>query len=108
MLLRTGVDPYEYMDSWERFNENTLRNKNSFYRKFYLENIPGKNYLHAQRVFEEIKSKNVGGDYDLYVQIDILLLADIFENFRNKCIEILELYPVHFSSVPGLALQTCL
>ena len=96
MLLRTGVDPYEYMDSSERFNENTLRNKNSFYSKLYLENIPGKNYLHAQIVFEEIKLKKVAGDYDPYVQIDILLLADIFENFRNKCIEIHELYPVHF------------
>ena len=95
MLLRTGVDPYEYMDSSERFNENTLRNKN-FYSKLYLENIPGKNYLHAQIVFEEIKLKKVAGDYDPYVQIDILLLADIFENFRNKCIEIHELYPVHF------------
>ena len=49
------------------------------------------------------------GDYhDLYVQCDTLLLADVFENFRDKCIEIYELDPAHFLSAPGLAWQACL
>ena len=43
----------------------------------------------------------------MYVQSDTLLLADVFENFRNKCIEIYELDPVHFLSAPGLVWQAC-
>ena len=63
---------------------------------------------HVQKIFEELKLKNLGDYHDLYVQSDTLLLADVFENFRNKCIEIYELDPAHFLSAPGLAWQACL
>ena len=53
-------------------------------------------------------NKNLGDYHDFYVQIDTLLLADVFENFRNKCIEIYELDPVYFLSAPGLPWQACL
>ena len=59
-------------------------------------------------MFKELKLKNLSDYHDLYVQSDTLLLADVFENFRNKCIEIYELDPVHFLSAPGLAWQACL
>ena len=59
--------------------------------------------IHAQKVFEEFNLKNLSEYHDLYVQSDTLLLADVFENFRNKCIEIYELDPAHFLSAPGLA-----
>ena len=59
-------------------------------------------------MFKELKLKNLGDYHDLYVQSDTLLLADVFENFRNKCIEIYELDPAHFLSAPGLAWQACL
>ena len=52
--------------------------------------------MQAQKVFDEFKLKNVGDFHDLYVQSDSLLLADVFENVRNKCIEIYELGPAHF------------
>ena len=65
-------------------------------------------YRHAKRVYKEFKSKNLGDYHDLYVQSDTLLLADVFENFRNKCIEIYEIDPAHFLSAPGLAWQACL
>ena len=74
----------------------------------YLKGITDKYYPHAQKVFEELKLKNVGDYHDLYVQSDILLLVDIFENFRNKYIEIYELDLSHFLSAPGLAWQACL
>ena len=54
-------------------------------------------------MFKELKLKNLGDYQELYVQSDTLLLADVFENFRDKCIEIYELYPFHFLSAPGLA-----
>ena len=84
------------MNSWERFNETTLPNKKSFYSQLNLEDITNKDYAHAQKVFEESKLKNFGDCHDLYVQSDALLLADVFENFRNKCIEVYELDPAHF------------
>ena len=108
MLLRKGVYPYEYMDSWERLNETTLPNKKAFYRELDLEDITYKEYAHTQKVFKEFKLKNLGDYHDLYVQSYTLLLADVFENFRNKCIEIYELDPAHFLSAPGLAWQAYL
>ena len=57
---------------------------------------------------ERVEIKNLGGYHDWYVQSDTLLLADLFENFRDKCIEIYELNPAHFLSAPGLAWQACL
>ena len=84
------------MNSWERLNETTLPDKKAFYSKLYLEDIVDEGYIHAQKVFEEFKLKNLSEYYDLYVKNDTLLLADVFENFRNKCIEIYELDPAHF------------
>ena len=82
--------------------------KKLFCSELYLEDITNKDYTHAQKIFEELKFKNLGEYHDLYVQRDTLLLADVFENFRNKCIEIYKLDPAHFLSVPGLAQQACL
>ena len=74
MLLRKGVYPFEYRDSWKRFNETTLPNKKAFYSKFYLENITDKDYyVHVQKVFEEFKLNNLGEYHDLYVQSDTLV-----------------------------------
>ena len=101
LLLRKGVYPYEYMNSRARFNETSLLDKKAFYSELNLEDITDKDYAHAQKVFEEFKLKNLGDYHDLYVQSDTLLLADVFENFRNKCIEIYEFDPAHFLSVPG-------
>ena len=72
----------------------------------YLKRITDKYYPHAQSVFEELKLKNVGDYHDLYVQSD--MLADIFENFKNKYIEIYELDLSYFLSAPGLTWQACL
>ena len=107
LLLRKGAYPYKYMDSWERFNE-TLPDKKAFYSKLNLEDITDKDYEHAQKVWEVFGIKNFGEYHDLYVQCDTLLLADVFENFRDKCIEIYGLDPAHFLSTPGLAWQACL
>ena len=108
LLLRKDVYPYEFMDSWERFYETALPNKKPFYSELNLEDITDKDYAHAQKVFEELKLKNFGDYHDLYVESNTLLLADVFKNFRNKCIEIYQLDPALFLSAPGLAWQACL
>ena len=108
MLFRTGVYPYEYMDSWAKVNETSLPDKKVFYSKLNLQDITDKDYAHAQKVWEVFEIKDRGEYHDLYVQCDTLLLADVFENFRDKCIEIYKLDPAHFLSAPGLAWQVCL
>ena len=105
MLLRKGVYRYEYMETWERFIEASLPRKESFYSELNLEDISDKDYLHAQKVWDVFEIKNLGEYHHLYVQSDTLLLADVFERFRNTCIEIYELDPAHFLSAPGLAWQ---
>ena len=90
------------MNSWERLDE-TLPDKEAFYSSLNQEDITDVDHRHEKRVFKKFNNKNLGDYYDLYVQSDTLLLADVFENFRNKYIEIYELDPAHFLSEPGLA-----
>ena len=85
LLLRKGVYSCEYMDSWERFDEKSLPDKETFYSCLNMEDIKDVDHRHAKRVFKEFNNKNLGDYHDLYVQSDTLLLADVFENFRNKC-----------------------
>ena len=96
------------MDSQEKFNETTLPPKEPFYSELNLEDITDKDYAHAQKVWEVFEIQNRGEYHDLYVECNTLLLADVFENFRDKCIEIYGLDPSQFLSAPGLAWQTCL
>ena len=107
LLLRKDVYPCEYMDSWKRFDETSLPPKKDFYSELTLEDISDKDYSHAQKVFEEFCT-DIDDYHDLYVQCDTLLLAYVFENFRDTCTEIYGLDPSHFLSAPGLAWQACL
>ena len=68
-----------------------------------MEGITDEDYAHAKRVCKDFKIKNLEDYYDLYVQSDTLLLADVFEIFRNICLKAYELDPAHFISAPGLA-----
>ena len=106
--MRKGVSPYEYMDSWNRFNETSLPDKKGFYSRLNIESIIDIDYTHATRVFKEFKMNNLGDYHDLYVQSDTLLLADIFENFRDVSLKIYGLDPVYFVSLPGFAWHACL
>ena len=108
MLLLKGVYPYEYIDEWDKFNEKVLPGKESFYSNLTLENISEIDYAHANNVFKKFNINNLGEYHDLYVRSDTLLLADVFENFRQSCLENYELDPAHFVSLPGLAWQACL
>ena len=96
------------MDSWKRFDETSLPDKEVFYNELNLEDVTDKDYGHAKKVWEVFEINNLGEYHDLYVQCDTLLLADIFEKFRDTFIEIYGLHPSHFLSAPGLAWQACL
>ena len=93
------------MDSWEIFNKTSLPDRNELYSSLNLKAITNEDYEHAKGVWKGIKLKNLGDYRDLYVQINALLTADVFENFHNKSIEIYKLDLSHFLSLsaPGLA-----
>ena len=90
------------MDNCEKYNENALPKKEDFYRHL-MEDINDTDYAHAKRVCKGFEIKSLWEYHDLYVQSDIILLADKFENFRKLCINIYELDPAKFLSAPGLA-----
>ena len=105
LLLRKGDYLYEYMDDWEKFNKTSLPKKEDFYSPLNMEDITDADYKHTERVCKDFKIKNMGECHDLYLKSDTLLLADVFENFRKKCLEIYQLDPAKFFSAPGLPWQ---
>ena len=94
LLLRKGVYPYEYVDNWERFSEISLPSKKDFYSNLNMEDISDIDYRHANNVFKRFKLENLGDYHDLYVQSDTLLLADVFNNFRDMYLKGYEPYPL--------------
>ena len=107
-MLRKGVYPYEYADTCEKFSEISLPSKEDFYGNLNMEDISDIDYRHAYNMFKVFKLESLGDYHDLYVQSDTLLLADVFNNFRDMCLKEYELDPAHFLSLPGLAWQECL
>ena len=105
LLLRTGVYHYEYMDDWKKFNETSFPEKEDIYSHLNMEDITDADYTNAKRVYKDLEIKFFGKYHGLYVQSNTLLLADVFENFRNMCLEVYDLHPGKFLSVPRLAWQ---
>ena len=107
LLLRKGVYPYEYMDSWERFDETTLPPKEAFYSNLNLEDISDEDYAHIQKVWEAFEIKVQGEYHDFYVQSDNYCLQ-ICLKMLEIYLEIYELDHTYFVSTPGLTWQACL
>ena len=108
LLLRKGVYSYEYMDQWKKFNETKLPEKEQFYSNLNLENITDADYMHAKRICKDFEIKKSAEYHDLYLKSDVLLLTDVFENFRIICLKIHKLDLIRFISAPGLAWQAAL
>ena len=103
LMSQKGVYPYDYMDSFDRFDEQTLPAKKEFYSIMNDQHILDEDYNHAQNVWKTFKLRNMGEYHDLYLKSDVLLLADIFENFRKTCLEYYKLDPCHYFTSPGLS-----
>ena len=108
LLTKKGVYPYEYMDSLEKLEETELPPKEAFYSRLNDENISDKDYAHAKKVWETFNMKTLRDYHELYNKVDVLLLADVFENFRDICIENYKLDPAHYFTAPGLAWDAAL
>lgn len=101
LLTKKGVYPYSYIDSWEKLNEDKLPSIESFYDPLNLTGISNEQYNFAQTVWQKFNIKSLNEYTQLYLKTDVLLLADVFENFRNKSILLYELDPVHYISLPS-------
>ena len=108
VMRKKGVYPYEYMDSLERFKENKLPPRESLYSRLTSEHISDEDYQHAQKVWRMFAMKTLQDYHNLYNETDVLLLADVFENFRNICMENYKLHPAHYYTAPGLSWDACL
>ena len=102
LMARKGVYPYDYMDSFDKFNSQ-LPSKEDFYSKLNDKHIKNEEYEHVQNVWNTFNLKNMGQYHDLYLKSDILLLVDVFENFRKTCLEYYQLDPCHYFTSPGLS-----
>ena len=103
LLTQKGVYPYDYMNCLAKFSETQLPIKEDFYSKLNDCNITDKEYKHAQDIWEKFKIRNLGEYHDLYLKTDVLLLADVFEEFRNICLENYNLDPAWYYTSPGLS-----
>ena len=108
LIKQKGFYPYEYMNTEEKFNDTKLPPQEAFYSKLSGKGITEKNYKHAWNVWNTFKMKTFKDYHKLYNETDVLLLADVFENFRNLCLKIYGLDPVYYFTAPGLAWDACL
>ena len=103
LMKRKGVFPYDYMDSFSKFNDTELPEREEFFSLLTDNNISEDDYRHAQNVWNTFNLQNMGEYNDLYLKTDILLLVDVFENFRKTCLAYYKLDPLHYITSPGLA-----
>ena len=108
LLLRKGVFPYDYVSSIEKLSETQLPPKKEFYSKLNDEDISDEDYQHAINVWSTFRCQTIRDYHDLYLKSDVLLLADVFENFRTTCLKHYNLDPAHYYTSPGLAWDACL
>ena len=108
LLTRKGVYPYDYVSSLEKLSETQLPPKEEFYSKLNDEDISDDDYQHAINVWNTFKCKSIRDYHDLYLKSNVLLLADVFENFRATCLKHYNLDPAHYYTSPGLAWDACL
>ena len=103
LMSQKGVYPYDFMDSFEKFDQTELPTKDQFYSILNDQHITDDEYDHAKKVWKAFKIKTMGEYHDLYLGSDVLLLADVFESFRKTCLQYYKLDPCHYFTSPGLS-----
>ena len=108
LLTRKGIYPYEYVSSWDCFEEVQLPPIEAFYSNLNMSNISEDDYQHVQKVWKEFGIRNLGDYHDLCLRTNVILLANVSEAFRDTCLEHYKLDQAHFYTSAGLAWKACL
>ena len=108
LIKRKGVFPYDWFDNFGKLSSTSLPPKEAFHSILNDSNISEEDYQHAQNVWETFKMKTMRDYHDLYLKSDVLLLSDVFENFRDVCLDNYRLDPIFYYTAPGLAWDACL
>ena len=87
LIRRKGVYPYDYMGSFDRFNETKLPLQDAFFSKLSGNPCLDTEYTHATRVWTAFECRTMADYHNIYLQLDVLLLEDFFEKFRTPCLE---------------------
>ena len=95
------------MRNFENFKEQ-LPSKENFYSSLTVKKISGKEYEHVLKVWNKFEMKKMKDYHDLYLECDVLLLAEVFEKFRNNRLKNYGLCPSHYLSAPVLSWMQCL
>ena len=103
LMSQKGVYPYDFMDSFEKFNQMELPTKDQFYSILNDQHITDDEYDHAKKVWKTFHIITMGEYHYLYLESDALLLTDVFENFRKTCMQYYKLDPCHYFTSPGLS-----
>ena len=103
MLIRKGLFCYDYWDGPQKADETSLPPREAFYSRLTEEHITEEDYQHAQKVWTSFELKTLDEYHDLYLKTDVLVLSDVFENFRATCMKNYGLDAAHYFSSPGLA-----
>ncbi|XP_070163481.1 uncharacterized protein [Polyergus mexicanus] len=85
----------------EKLHDTCLPPRESFYSSLTGDTVSESDYAHAENVWRRFSVRTLGEYSNLYLKTDVLLLADVFENFRNKCIESYGLDPAYYYTLPG-------
>ena len=105
LLLRKGVFPYEFLTDRSKFLERQLPPKEAFYSRLRQESVTDADYDYAQQIWNHFKMERFGEYHDLYLKTDVLLLADVMENFRKLCLKSYSIDPCYVFSTPGFTWQ---
>ena len=108
LLTRKGIYPYEYMTSWDKFEETEFPSIEAFYSKLNMSGVSEDDYQHAHWVWKEFGIHNFGEYHNLYLRTDVVLLDNVFEKFRETALKYYGLDPAHFYTLPGFAWHACL
>ena len=103
LLTEKGVYPYDYCNDFNKFNDTELPEKKHFYSRLSEEDISDADYERAKLIWKHFNIKNLGEYHDLYLETDVLLLTDAYENFRKQCLTDYELDPAHYYTLPNFA-----
>ena len=103
LLARKGVFPYDWFDGFGKLQVSSLPPKDEFYSILYDTDISDDDYQHAGNVWETFGMRKFRDYHDLYLKTDVILLADVFENFRGVCMKNYGLDPAWHYTAPGLA-----